>query len=76
MTDQREFTRRLLQTVLTVAGLGILLAVLWVAREALLLIYVSALLAMGISPLVRLLEQPGSRLIGLQPAPSRAGWRS
>jgi predicted PurR-regulated permease PerM len=51
------------QTVLTVAGVAILLAVLWVARDALLLIYVSALLAMGISPLVRLLERPprGSR---------------
>ncbi len=49
------------QTVLTVAGVAILLAVLWVARDALLLIYVSALLAMGISPLVRLLEHPSSR---------------
>ncbi len=51
------------ETVLTVAGVAILIAVLWVARDALLLIYVSALLAMGISPLVRLLERPsrGSR---------------
>ena len=35
MTD-REFTRRLLQTVATVAATAILLAVLWAAREALL----------------------------------------
>ncbi len=49
------------QTVLTVAGVAILVAILWVARDALLLIYVSALLAMGIAPLVRLLEQPSSR---------------
>src|SRR6266542_1395996 len=52
MLTDREFTRRLLQTVLTVAGIAVLLAALWAAREALLLIYVSALIAMGFSPLV------------------------
>ena len=57
MTD-REFTSRMLQTVATVAATAILLAVLWAAREALLLIYVSALIAMGFSPIVRVLERP------------------
>jgi predicted PurR-regulated permease PerM len=61
MLSDRDFTRRLLQTVLTVAGVAILLAALWAAREALLLIYVSALIAMGFSPLVRLIERPRTR---------------
>jgi predicted PurR-regulated permease PerM len=46
------------QTIATVAATAILLAVLWAAREALLLIYVSALIAMGFSPIVRVLERP------------------
>jgi predicted PurR-regulated permease PerM len=57
LTD-REFTRRLLQTVAVVAATAILLAVLWAAREALLVIYISALIAMGFSPIVRVLERP------------------
>jgi predicted PurR-regulated permease PerM len=57
MTD-RDFTRRMLKTVAAVTGTAILLAVLWAAREALLLIYVSALIAMGFSPIVRMLERP------------------
>jgi predicted PurR-regulated permease PerM len=56
--SDREFTHRLLQTVLTLAGLAIVLAALWAAREALLIIYISALIAMGFSPLVRLIERP------------------
>jgi predicted PurR-regulated permease PerM len=56
MTD-RDFTRRLLQTVATVAGTAVLVALLWAAREALLLIYISALIAMGFSPIVRVLER-------------------
>src|SRR5260370_5907451 len=48
----------MIQTVATVAATAILLAVLWAAREALLLIYVSALIAMGFSPIVRVLERP------------------
>ena len=47
MLTDRDYRRRMIETVLTVAGLGILLAVLWVAREALMLFYVSALIAMG-----------------------------
>jgi predicted PurR-regulated permease PerM len=48
----------MIQTVLTVAGVAILLAVLWAAREALMLVYVSSLIAMGFSPLVKLIERP------------------
>lgn len=58
MSSDQDFTRRMLQTVGTVAGVAILLAVLWAAREALLLVYVSALIAMGLSPLVKLIEKP------------------
>src|SRR5262245_24257763 len=47
----------MVQTVFTVAGVGILLAALWAAREALLLIYVSALIAMGFAPLVTFIER-------------------
>lgn len=54
-----EFNRRLLRTVVTVSGVFIVLAALWEARDALILIYVSALIAMGFSPLVRLIERPG-----------------
>src|ERR1700722_6514010 len=56
----RDFTRRMLQTVLTVAGVIVLMALVWEARDALLLVYVSALLAMGVSPLVNLIETPGA----------------
>ena len=58
MLSDPDFTRRMLQTVATVTGTAILLAILWVAREALLHVYVSALIAMGLSPLVKLIERP------------------
>jgi predicted PurR-regulated permease PerM len=48
----------MLQTIGTITGVAILLALLWAAREALMLVYVSALIAMGLSPLVRLIERP------------------
>src|SRR5689334_14002743 len=48
----------MLQTVLTVAAVAILIAALWAAREALMLIYLSALIAMGFSPVVHALERP------------------
>jgi predicted PurR-regulated permease PerM len=48
----------MLRTVMTVAGFAILMALLWAAREALLLIYVSALIAMGFAPLVTFIERP------------------
>ena len=58
MLSDRDFTRRMLQTVATVAGIAILLAVMWVARDALLLVYISSLIAMGLSPLVKIIERP------------------
>jgi predicted PurR-regulated permease PerM len=58
MLSDRDYARRMIQTVLTAAGVAILAAALWAAREALLLIYVSALIAMGFSPLVHLIESP------------------
>src|SRR5262249_26155104 len=57
MLSDQQFTRRLVQTVLVVTAAGIILAALWAPREALLLIFVSALMAMGFSPLVRNIER-------------------
>jgi predicted PurR-regulated permease PerM len=61
MTSDRDFTRRLLQTVATIAGAVVLLAALWEARGALMLVYVSALIAMGFSPIVQFIERPDRR---------------
>ena len=58
MLSDRDFTRRLIQTVVTAAAAAILVAVLWAVRDALMLIYISAIVAMGFSPLVRVIEQP------------------
>ena len=58
MISDRDFTRRMVQTVATVTGVAILLAVLWAARDALLIVYISALIAMGLSPLVKTIERP------------------
>jgi predicted PurR-regulated permease PerM len=58
MSSDADFTRRMLKTVATVAGVAILVALLWAARDALLLVYVSSLIAMGLSPLVKLIERP------------------
>ena len=60
ISDQ-EFTRRMVRTVAVVATSIILLAALWAARDALMVIYVSALIAMGFSPLVHLIERPRTR---------------
>jgi predicted PurR-regulated permease PerM len=54
----REFTRRMVGTVFTVMAVAILVAVLWQARSALMLIYVSAIVAMGFSPIVGFIERP------------------
>jgi len=48
----------MIRTVLTVAATVVALYALYESREVLKLIYVSALVAMGFSPLVRLLEHP------------------
>ena len=58
MLSERDYRRRMVETVLTVAGIFVLLAALWAAREALMLVYVSALIAMGFAPLVQVIEQP------------------
>jgi predicted PurR-regulated permease PerM len=47
-------------TILTVVAAAVLVATLYAARDALMLIYVSALIAMGFSPLVRFIERPHS----------------
>jgi len=58
MMPDGEFNRRMLRTVLTVAAVALLAATMWAARAALMLIYISALIAMGFSPAVRVLQQP------------------
>jgi len=58
ISADREFTRRMVQTVFTVAAVIIAVAALWAARSAVMLIYVSAIVAMGFSPTVRILERP------------------
>jgi predicted PurR-regulated permease PerM len=60
LTADREFTRRMLQTVATVAVVVLGLAALYAAREALMLIYISGIIAMGFSPLVNLIQRPNS----------------
>jgi predicted PurR-regulated permease PerM len=64
MASDQDFVRRMLQTVLTVSAVTILVAIFWAAREALMLVYISALIAMGFSPLVHMIERPraGGRL--------------
>jgi predicted PurR-regulated permease PerM len=55
-STDREFTHRMVQTVLTCAAVAITLAALWVARSAVMLIYVSAIIAMGFAPAVQILQ--------------------
>jgi predicted PurR-regulated permease PerM len=66
MLSDQEYTRRMLRTVFTVAAVAIVLAALWAARDAVMLIYVSAIIAMGFSPLVRLIERPRRARSGLR----------
>jgi predicted PurR-regulated permease PerM len=56
--SDREFTERMVRTILTVAAVAIVVATLWEARAALMLIYVSAIIAMGFSPMVRFADRP------------------
>ena len=60
MISDKEFTRRMVLTVLTVVAAAILVVTLYAVRDALMIIYVSALIAMGFSPLVRFIERPNS----------------
>lgn len=48
----------MLKTVLTVTATVIVVAAMWAARAALMLIYVSAIIAMGFSPMVRFADRP------------------
>src|SRR5512140_429716 len=57
MIPDHEYTRRMIRTVLTVAVVIIVLAALYASRAAIMLIYVSALVAMGFAPLVRGIER-------------------
>jgi predicted PurR-regulated permease PerM len=61
MIADREFTRRLHQTVATVAVALVLAMALYAARGALMLVYISALIAMGFSPVVNFIQQRGHR---------------
>ena len=61
MISDQEFTRRMVRTVLTVTGVAVAIAATYAARDALMLVYVSSLFAMGFSPLVRMIERPLSR---------------
>jgi predicted PurR-regulated permease PerM len=58
LISDRDFTRRMLQTVGTIAAVALGLTALYAARAALMLIYISALIAMGFSPLVTLIRRP------------------
>jgi len=62
MISDKEFTRRMVLTVLTVVAAAVLVVTLYAARDALMIIYVSALIAMGFSPLVRFIERPNSAI--------------
>ena len=48
----------MIRTVLTVTAVVIVGAAMWAARAALMLIYVSAIIAMGFSPMVRFADRP------------------
>lgn len=58
MLSDRDFTRRMVHTVVTVAAVAVLLATLYAARDALMLVYISALIAMGFAPLVNVIQRP------------------
>jgi len=53
-----DYTRRMLQTIAAITAAVVLIAALFAARQAITLIYISALIAMGFSPIVRVLERP------------------
>jgi predicted PurR-regulated permease PerM len=50
----------MVQTVFTVAAVAVLMAALWMVRASLMIIYVSAIVAMGFSPLVGIIERKSS----------------
>ncbi len=63
MADLRDSPRQLIKTIAIVAVAVVIVWALYLARHALLLIYISVLLAIGFGPLIRFIErwQMGSR---------------
>jgi predicted PurR-regulated permease PerM len=65
MTEGRDSPRRLIVWAIVAVGVALVLGwVLYLSRSVLLLVYVSALFAIGFSPLVRLLERQRWLAIG------------
>jgi len=60
MVADHDFNRRMVRTVVVTMAAALATWALYVARDAVLLIYVSALIAMGFSPLVNVLSGPRS----------------
>jgi predicted PurR-regulated permease PerM len=59
MMSDADFTKRMLQTVGAVTAAAVLVAAVYAARDALMLVYISGLIAMGFAPLVRFLARSG-----------------
>jgi predicted PurR-regulated permease PerM len=59
MITDREFTHRLVRTLVAVALAVVIVWALYLARRALLVVYLSILLAMAFAPVVRLIERKG-----------------
>ncbi len=60
LISDQDFTRRLLQTIFTVGVTVAVVYAIWQARAALMLVYISALMAMGFSPIVHFIERARS----------------
>lgn len=61
--------RRLVRTLVIILGFSVVVWALYLARRALLLIYVSVLLAVGLTPLVRIIERFQVARIGIRRIP-------
>jgi predicted PurR-regulated permease PerM len=61
--------RRLVRTVAIIAAVCIGVWALYLARQALLLIYISVLLAVGLTPMVRFIERLQLRSVGIRRVP-------
>jgi predicted PurR-regulated permease PerM len=69
MNDDLLAPRRVVRTLVIVVLVALVVWALFLAREALLLIYVGGLLAVGLTPLVRLIERLRMRKIGIRRMP-------
>src|SRR5690349_19786882 len=67
MMADSDFTRRMVRTVLTVAVVVLVTWALYAARDAVMLVYVSALVAMGFAPIVNVISGPASAARGRVP---------